>query len=84
MKGMGQLTEREGAKLESSASTLNNLKQSESSYAEELKKLQRNLASAYQNIGGDVTEQNQKVQSQPQTMILNGKTLFLQSDGTYK
>lgn len=58
MKGMGALTEREGAKLESSASTLNNYKQKESTYLNELKRLSQKLGESYQALGGDSVMQS--------------------------
>lgn len=58
MKGMGALTEREGAKLESSASTIGNYKQKEGTYKSELVRLQKQLADSYKALGGDVVASN--------------------------
>lgn len=63
MKGMGALTEREGAKLESSASTLNNYKQKESTYLNELKRLSQKLGESYQALGGDSVMQSSQTET---------------------
>jgi hypothetical protein len=52
MRGMGQLTEREGAKLEASSSITKEFGIDDNSYLKELNRLKTNLKSAYANLGG--------------------------------
>lgn len=53
MKGMGQLTEREGARLESSSSITRELGVDEKTYLTELERLSKNLDTSNTNLGGD-------------------------------
>ena len=55
MKGMGQLTEREGARLESSSSVTRDLGIGEPEYLAELKRLEGNLDAAKTNLGANVS-----------------------------
>jgi len=78
MRGLGQLTEREGAKLEASSSITKNFGIKEETYLEDLKRLQTNLSSAYENIGGGIN-----IPSTGNTIEYNGKQYQVDEQGNF-
>lgn len=79
---LGQVSDREGAWLGASLGALD-MTQSPEQIVSQLKQIDASLArweDAVNKYGGE------KLPSEtlPQTMILNGQTLYLQSDGTYE
>lgn len=85
MKGMGQLTEREGAKLEASSSITREFGVDENTYLEELNRLKGNLDSAYINLGGDDTANLGKNSGGGGGNIIeyNGKQYETDADGNF-
>lgn len=77
LKGQGQVSDAERALLAQAATKLN-LSQSETEFKQTLQQIINKLET------GSIEGNNTGGSSNPQTMVLNGQTLTLQSDGTYE
>jgi len=77
---LGQVSDREGAWLSASLGALE-MNQSPTQVISQLKQIDKHLTTWQEAVD---TYSGGEVSNQPETMILNGQTLNLQSDGTYE